>query len=85
MKYLFLDTNIFLHFQNFEQIPRGNLVGDVDFKIIVSDIVAGEIDKHKDGARGKIQKKAKVLSKLSIYRSKTPRINATDVSISFWR
>lgn len=64
MKYLFLDTNIFLHFQNFEQIPWGNLVGDVDFKIIVSDIVAGEIDKHKDGARGKIQKKAKVLSKL---------------------
>ena len=54
MKYLFLDTNIFLHFQNFEQIPWGNLVGDVDFKIIVSDIVAGEIDKHNDGARGKI-------------------------------
>ena len=64
MKYLFLDTNIFLHFINFEQIPWGNLVDDVDFKIIVSDIVAGEIDKHKDGARGKIQKKAKVLSKL---------------------
>lgn len=64
MKYLFLDTNIFLHFQNFEQIPWGNLVGDDDFKIIVSDIVAGEIDKHKDGARGKIQKKAKVISKL---------------------
>ena len=58
MKYLFLDTNIFLHFINFEQIPWGNLVDDTEFKIIVSDIVAGEIDKHKDGARGKIQKKA---------------------------
>lgn len=64
MKYLFLDTNIFLHFINFEQIPWGNLVDDSEFKIIVSDIVAGEIDKHKDGARGKIQKKAKVISKL---------------------
>lgn len=64
MKYLFLDTNIFLHFINFEQIPWGNLVGDVDFKIIVSDIVVGEIDKHKDIARGKIQKKAKAISKL---------------------
>lgn len=64
MKYLFLDTNIFLHFINFEQIPWGNLVDDTEFKIIVSDIVAGEIDKHKDGARGKIQKKAKVISKL---------------------
>lgn len=64
MKYLFLDTNIFLHFINFEQIPWGNLVDDTEFKIIVSDVVAGEIDKHKDGARGKIQKKAKVISKL---------------------
>lgn len=64
MKYLFLDTNIFLHFINFEQIPWDNLVGDVDFKIIVSDIVVGEIEKHKDGARGKIQKKAKAISKL---------------------
>lgn len=64
MKYLFLDTNIFLHFINIEQIPWDNLVDDTEFKIIVSDIVAGEIDKHKDGARGKIQKKAKVISKL---------------------
>ena len=54
MKYLFLDTNIFLHFQNFEQIPWGNLVDDTEFKIIVSDIVAAEIDKHMDGGRGKI-------------------------------
>jgi hypothetical protein len=40
MKYLFLDTNIFLHFQYFEQIPWGNLVDDTEFKIIESDIVA---------------------------------------------
>ena len=53
MKYLFLDTNIFLHFQNFEQIPWQKLIGGDDFKIIVSDIVAEEIDKHKDSARGK--------------------------------
>ena len=64
MKYLFLDTNIFLHFQNFEQIPWQKLIGDADFKIIVSDIVAEEIDKHKDSARGKIQRRAKVISKL---------------------
>ena len=54
MKYLFLDTNIFLHFQNLEQIPWGTLADDTEFKILVSDIVVGEIDKHKDGARGKI-------------------------------
>lgn len=64
MKYLFLDTNIFLHFKNFEQIPWAELAKDNDFKIIVSDIVAGEIDKHKDSAKGKIQKRAKTISKL---------------------
>ena len=57
MKYLFLDTNIFLHFINFEQIPWGNLVDDTEFKIIVSDIVVGEIDKHKDGQEGKSKRK----------------------------
>ena len=54
MKYLFLDTNIFLHFVDFEQIPWADLIGDSEITIVVSDIVAQEIDKHKDTARGKI-------------------------------
>lgn len=62
MKYLFLDTNIFLHFVDFEQIPWADLIGDSEITIVVSDIVAQEIDKHKDTARGKIQKRAKKIS-----------------------
>lgn len=62
MKYLFLDTNIFLHFVDFEQIPWADLIGDSEITIVVSDIVAQEIDKHKDTAREKIQKRAKKIS-----------------------
>lgn len=62
MKYIFLDTNVFFHFKDFEQIPWGELVDDTDFKIVVSDIVEGEIDKNKDSARGKVQKRAKLVS-----------------------
>ena len=63
MKYIFLDTNVFLQFKDFEQIPWGELVGDNDFMIIVSDVVSREIDKHKDSARGKVQKRAKKVSR----------------------
>lgn len=62
MKYVFLDTNVFLQFKDFEQIPWGELIGDMVFTIVVSDVVSREIDKHKDSARGKVQKRAKKVS-----------------------
>ena len=62
MKYVFLDTNVLLQFKDFEQIPWGELIRDNDFTIVVSDIVSREIDKHKDSARGKVQKRAKKVS-----------------------
>lgn len=63
MKYVFLDTNVFLQFKDFEQIPWGELIRDNEFTIIVSDVVSREIDKHKDSARGKVQKRAKKVSR----------------------
>ena len=54
MKYVFLDTNVFLQFKDFEQIPWGELIGDNDFAIVVSDVVSREIDKHEDSARGAV-------------------------------
>lgn len=63
MKYVFLDTNVFLQFKDFEQILWGKLIGDNDFTIVVSDVVSREIDKHKDSARGKVQKRAKKVSR----------------------
>lgn len=63
MRYVFLDTNEFLLFKDFEQIPWGELIGGTDFTIVVSDVVSREIDKHKDSARGKVQKRAKKVSR----------------------
>ncbi len=61
MKYLVLDTNVFLHYKDFEQIDWKSMVGD-DVTICVAQFVLGEIDKHKDQSRGKIQKRAKKIS-----------------------
>lgn len=61
MKYLVLDTNVYLHYKDFEQVDWKSMVGD-DVTICVPMIVLGEIDKHKDQGRGKIQKRAKKLS-----------------------
>ncbi len=61
MKYLVLDTNVYLHYKDFEQVEWKTLVGD-DVTICVPMVVLSEIDKHKDQSRGKIQKRAKKLS-----------------------
>lgn len=61
MKYLVLDTNVYLHFKHFEQIDWKSLLHD-DVTICVPQRVLTEIDKHKDQSRGKIQKRAKALS-----------------------
>ena len=62
MKYLFLDTNIYLHYIDVEQINWNEVVGDASITIVVPRITIQEIDQHKDQSRGKIQKRAKVIS-----------------------
>lgn len=63
MKYLFLDTNIYLHFKSFEQIDWSKLIeGNDEYCIVIPEIVIREIDKIKDSGRGKVQKKAKNIS-----------------------
>ena len=61
MKYLVLDTNVYLHYKDFEQVDWKTLMAD-DVTICVPFVVLSEIDKHKDQSRGKIQKRAKKLS-----------------------
>lgn len=63
MKYLFLDTNVFLHFTSFEIIPWKELVSD-DFTIVIAPVVQQELDKHKDQSREKIQERARKMSSL---------------------
>lgn len=62
MKYLFLDTNIYIHYIDVEQINWNKIVGDADITIVVPRITLRKIDQHKDQNRGKIQKRAKAIS-----------------------
>ncbi len=64
MKYIFLDTNIFLHFQFFDQIKWNEIVNDT-FKIMLAPTVIDELDKHKRNTSSKIANRAKkVLNKI---------------------
>lgn len=58
MKYLFLDTNIFIHFQSYEQIPWREIVED-EYKLIIAPIVLDELDKHKTNPNKKIAGRVK--------------------------
>lgn len=62
MKYVFLDTNIYLHYIDIDNIEWSDIIEDDDFIIVVPKIVIREIDRHKDQSRGKIQKRAKSIS-----------------------
>ena len=58
MKYIFLDTNIFIHFISYEKIPWNEIVGD-DYKLIIAPIVLDELDKHKTNQNKKISGRVK--------------------------
>jgi predicted ribonuclease YlaK len=53
MKYIFLDTNIFIHFQPYEQIPWQKIVED-DYILVIAPIILDELDKHKTNPNKKI-------------------------------
>lgn len=57
-----LDTNILLHYKNFEDIPWLEETGCGDITIVLTAMVQEEIDDKKDNEKGKIQKRAKAVS-----------------------
>jgi len=60
--HIVLDSNIFLHYKSFEEIPWQEELGCEDITIILTAIVLEEIDKKKDEEKGKIQKRAKTVT-----------------------
>lgn len=63
MKYLFLDTNILLHYQRFEDIPWKTVLSITDnITIVICETVVAEVDKHKDGSRSRLRDRAKKMS-----------------------
>ncbi len=64
MKYIFLDTNIFIHYKSYEQIPWQDIVKD-SYRLIVAPIVLDELDKNKTNTNKKIAHRVKnILSKI---------------------
>jgi hypothetical protein len=67
MVYIFLDTNIFLEFKPFYEVPWKKIVND-NFKILVPLVVLNELDKHKVGNnRKKIERAKKATKKIEAF------------------
>lgn len=81
MKYLFLDTNIFIHFLSYEEIPWREIVGD-DYKLMIAPIVLDELDKHKTNSNKKIAKRVKnILPKIEKEENSTNSIIDTHLPV----
>lgn len=63
MTYIFLDTNIFLQFQDFESIKWQEICHCQDITIVVTGTAIREIDKKKDSSRSKLRERAKRIGK----------------------
>ena len=63
MTYLFLDSNIFLQFQDFEYIKWPKICDNQNITIVITGIAIREVDKKKDSSRSKLREKAKRISK----------------------
>jgi rRNA-processing protein FCF1 len=64
MTYLFVDTNIFLHYKFFIEIPWQTIFRN-EFEIVLAPVVMDELDKHKRHPNPKTASRAKkVLTKI---------------------
>ena len=64
MKYIFLDTNIYIHYKDYEQLPWNSIIScSGNITIVVPPITRREIDKIKDQGKGKVSNKAREIAK----------------------
>lgn len=64
MKYIFLDTNIYLHYKDYEQLPWKDIISwSGEIVIVVPPIIRREIDKIKDQGKNKISNRARGIAK----------------------
>lgn len=71
MTAIFIDTNIFLHYRFFVEIPWDKMYGE-DFQLVLTLTVISELDKHKRNPNPKIASRAKqVLSRIDGLQKQT--------------
>lgn len=62
MQYIFLDTNIFIHFNDFEKIDWVDITKATEpIEIVIAPVVLEELDKHKYNKNSKISQRVKRL------------------------
>lgn len=69
MNFVFLDTNIFIHFQDFDSIDWKNVLNkNEDYEIVLAPSVLSELDSHKYHKNSKISRRVKrILPKIEKY------------------
>lgn len=67
MNYLFVDTNILLHFKAFDEIKWKDFI-ESEFQIVIAPVILYELDKHKYNNNPKISKRSKgIVSKILLH------------------
>jgi hypothetical protein len=65
LKFVFLDTMIYLHFKSVEEIDWPTLVGADEVRILIPRITTTELDKHKDShPKAKVRDRARRMLRL---------------------
>ena len=86
--YVFLDTNIFLHYQPFDQINWTEILGSPSVVLVATPIVVRELDEHKDQHRTpKIRDRAQAaLKKIEqIALGETPTLLSDGIELEYAR
>lgn len=58
---LFIDTNVLLHFQTFDEVACNKIVGG-DCELQIAPIIIDELDKHKNNQNTKIARRARMIA-----------------------
>jgi rRNA-processing protein FCF1 len=67
MTYIFLDTNIFLHFKWYEEIPWNTVIGKGTYTPVIPPIVIYELDNHKNHSSKRINQRARsIIARLEV-------------------
>lgn len=75
MKYVFIDTNVLIHFHDFEQINWNEVTNSSDeITIVIASTIVDELDKHKYNSNKKVSRKVKkLLPRLESFIERTGR------------
>jgi rRNA-processing protein FCF1 len=82
MKYIFLDTNILVHYKEIEQIDWLRIIGDNSCEIIVAPIVIDELEQLKIKNKASVRKVKKLLNEIEDYSNRVKNEIRTNVFVS---